>query len=204
MNRWSQIAVVILALAALAVTGLVVSSGMKPVAAALEPGAPMPDFTLKDCDGKEHALAQYKGKIVVIEFCSKECPWSRDVDPDLNALAKQYAEKGVVVLGIDSHHGVTPEQIKAYAAQAKIEHPILKDVGNAYADTVGARSTPEMYVLDKDGKLAYHGAFDDRAGPDSKGQTGYVRDAVDALIAGKPVAVKTMKAWGCSIKRAPK
>lgn len=171
---------------------------------AINIGDPMPDFTLKDYDGKEHSLSQYKGKIVVIEFCSQECPYSRGADPDLAQLHAKYSGKGVVFLGIDSHFKTTPEEIKQYALKVKKPYPILKDVENKYADKVDAKVTPEIFIVDKDGKLAYHGAFDDRKGPDAQPTEKYTENAIEALLAGKPVEKKETKAWGCTIKRVPK
>ncbi len=172
-----------------------------PVVAQVEPGQAMPEFKLKDLDGKEHSLSDFKGKIVVIEFCSHNCPYSRGADPQLIALAEKYADKGVVVLGIDSNTPNDVPSIKKYAEETGKKYPILKDEGNAYADKVGATRTPEVFVLDKEGKVAYHGAFDNRKKPDEPGDTPYVENAVKALIEGKPVETPTAKAWGCTIKR---
>lgn len=165
-------------------------------------GSVMPNFTLKDFTGKEHSLEQLKGKIVVLDFCSHKCPWSRGADKTLPELAKTYGEKDVVFLGIDSHKSTPPEEIKEYAAEQKILHPILKDVENQYADAVGATRTPEFYILDKELKLAYHGAFDDRKAPDKPGENNHVRNALDDLLAGQPVKNPKVDAWGCTIKRA--
>ncbi|MGC9054748.1 MAG: redoxin domain-containing protein, partial [Candidatus Hydrogenedens sp.] len=77
--------------------------GLSHQAKALNIGDPMPDFNLKDYDGKEYSLAQFKGKIVVLEFCSQECPYSRGADPDIAELHAKYSTRGVVFLGIDSH-----------------------------------------------------------------------------------------------------
>jgi len=195
------IAVVLVAVAAVAAVYL----GMKGIsaaeAAAPEIGAKMPDFKLKDYSGKEHSLEAYKGKIVVLDFCSQECPVSRGADPHFAELVREYQAKGVVFLGVDSHRETTPEQIKKYAEENKIPQPILKDEGNKYADAVGAKVTPEIYILDKEGKLAYHGPLDDRAEPTERGTKNYTKDAIDALLSGKAVAVPKAKAWGCSIKR---
>jgi len=169
--------------------------------AQVEPGQAMPDFKLKDLNGKEHSLADYKGKIVVIEFCSHNCPYSRGTDPQLIALAEKYADKGVVVIGIDSNTPNDVESIKKYAEEKGKKYPILKDVDNVYADKVGATRTPEVFVIDKEGKVAYHGAFDDRKNPEKPGETPYVENAVKALLDGKPVETPTAKAWGCTIKR---
>ena len=168
----------------------------------LEIGTAFPDFKLTDTTGKEHALADYKGKILVVNFCTQECPFSRGVDPSINELAADYADKDVVFLGVDSNKNLEPAAIQAHIDEAGIPYPILKDRGNKLADAVGARVTPEIYVIGKDGKLAYHGAPDDRAGPTSAPTAHYLKDALDALAEGKPVEKSTVKAWGCGIKRA--
>ena len=169
---------------------------------AVQVGEEVPGFTLKDVNGKEYTLKQFEGNIVVLDFCSQECPWSRGADPAVAKLVKDYKDKDVVVLGIDSHHATKPSQIKAYLEEKKLSFPVLKDVGNQYADKVGAKKTPEVYVVDAKGKLAYHGAVDNRSRPEGKPSKHHVRNALDALIAGEEVPVKTVKLWGCGIKRA--
>jgi thiol-disulfide isomerase/thioredoxin len=165
-------------------------------------GSVLPDFALKDFNGQERSLASCKGKVVVLDFCSQECPYSRGVDEALIELANTYADQGVVFLGVDSHKSTTPEQIKQYATEKKVPFPILKDGNNTYADAVGATRTPEFYILDKDLKLVYHGAFDDRKVPEKRGETNYVRNALDDVLGGKPVRTPQVDAWGCTIKRA--
>ena len=81
-------------------------------------GSEMPPFQLKDVAGKEHTLEQYKGKIVVLDFCSQKCPWSRGADKTLKDVAKEYAGKGVVFLGVDSHKSTPPEEIKEYLEES--------------------------------------------------------------------------------------
>jgi peroxiredoxin len=170
--------------------------------AVLKVGEAFPDFNLKDSTGKEHTLAPYKDKIVVFNFCSQECPFSRGADPDINALAQTYAEKGIVFLGVDSNKDLSPADIQSHIESARISYPILKDEGNVLADAVGARVTPEIYVMGKDGTLVYHGPPDNRTGPNSAPTEHYLRDALEALLAGKPIDPATVKAWGCGIKRA--
>lgn len=172
--------------------------------AAVEIGQEVPAFELPDVNGKTRKLSDFAGKIVVLEFCSIECPFSRGADPHLSALAQRYAPQGVVVIGIDSHKDTTPEQIRKYAREKGKTYPILKDAENKYADAVGAKVTPEVFVLDREGKLAYHGAFDDRKAPEEKGATPYVENAVKALLEGGTVDPATVKAWGCGIKRVEK
>ena len=170
-------------------------------AAAPKIGNPLPDFELKDLNGTVHTLKQYAGKIVVLEMCSMECPWSKGADPHLVALSKKHADDGVVFLGIDSHFGHTVEAIKDYAEKNGKSYPILKDVDNKFADAVGAKTTPEVYVVDKEGKLAYHGAFDNRQQETQEGDKAYVADAIAALLAGNAPDPGEAKSWGCSIKR---
>jgi thiol-disulfide isomerase/thioredoxin len=194
-------------LALLAVLGwgamyVVMTGGLTSAGPATEVGAVMPGFTLKDTTGKEYTLDQYKGKIVVLDFCSQHCPWSRGADSHLDELAKKYAGNDVVFLGIDSHFDTPVADIQKYAEDVSKGYPILKDEGNQYADKVGARVTPEIYIVDKAGKLAYHGAVDDRKDPESKGATPYVDNAISAIIAGNKPDPDRAKAWGCTIKRA--
>ncbi|MBP8131136.1 MAG: redoxin domain-containing protein [Candidatus Hydrogenedentes bacterium] len=171
---------------------------LKPLAV----GSVVPDFKLTDVTGTEHTLAQYKGKVVALVFTSQECPYSRGADPQLADIARKYAEKGVVVLSIDSHKDTTPEQIRQYRDDKQLPFPILKDPGNKYADAVGAKQTPEVFLVDKKGKLAYHGAFDDRRGTDEPGETPYLANAIEALLADKTPDPADTRQWGCSIKRA--
>lgn len=169
-----------------------------------EIGAKLPEFTMTDHTGKEHSLSAYAGKVVVLNFSSQECPYSRGVDPHLADLAKEYKDKGVVVLCIDSHNKTTVDEIKKYAEDHSLPFPILKDEKNVYADAVGATRTPEFYVLDKEQKLVYHGPFDDRKDPAKRGETEYLRNALDKTLAGEDIVPSQVKAWGCTIKRVPK
>ena len=191
------------ALAVLFVVAVTVPSSLVQ-AQTLRIGDNLPDFQLQDPMGENHSLSDYAGKIVVLNFCSQECPWSRGADAKINEVARAYAAKEVVFLGVDSHHSTPPEAIKAHAEKAGVPYPILKDTGNAYADKVHAQRTPEIFIVDRQGKLAYHGAFDNRTRPDQEGDINYVADALDALLAGQKIAKPEAAAWGCTIKRAPK
>jgi len=164
-------------------------------------GDPVPDFTMKDLDGQQHTLSEHKGKPVVLVFVSNGCPWSRGADPVLSEIDKEYRDKGVVFLGIDPDANNTPEQIKDYAQKNKVTYTILKDERNRYADALGAQQTPEVYIVDKNGVLVYHGAVDDRKTETQEGETNYVRAALDEILAEKPVSTPEKKQWGCTIKR---
>jgi len=170
----------------------------------LKIGSELPDFNLTDYEGKEHTLSRYRGKVVVLNFCSQECPWSRGVDLSLRVVAEEYAKRGVVFLGVDSHRDTPPNAIKEYALKTKLPYPIVKDERNVYADKVAATRSPEFFVLNKEGKLAYHGAYDDRRAPEKNGDANYLTTAIDAVLAGEKVETPEVDAWGCSIKRVPK
>lgn len=164
-------------------------------------GSVVPDFSLKDAKGVTHTLSQYKGKVVVVEMASQQCPYSRGVDPDLIALSQKHGSGDVVFLAIDSHNSTTVEEIAKYAGEVGKSYPILKDVDNKYADVLGAKTTPEIFLVDKEGNLAYHGAFDNREQPDKKGSTPYVENAIAAVLKGEKPSPDQVKSWGCSIKR---
>lgn len=182
---------------------LQLTGAMTSLAADIAPGDPMPDFSLTDDTGETHVLSQYRGQIVVLDFCSHLCPFSVGADPKLNELALAFADQGVVFLGIDSHHAVPVADLQAYRAEGGKVYPILKDEGHAYADLVGARVTPEIYIVDADGTVVYRGAADNSFTPDSPGSVSYVEQALTQLLAGEPVSPARTAGWGCTIKRAP-
>ena len=170
--------------------------------ASLEIGKPVPDFTLTDSTGKEHKLSDYKDKVVVLSFYSPNCPFVKGSDATVNALAEKHKE--TVFIGIDANANVTAEDLNKHIAAAKIPYPIVKDPDNAYADTLGAKVTPELFIVGKDGTLGYHGAVDNRTSPEGDATEHYADDAISALFSGKPVEKAEVSAWGCGIKRGKK
>lgn len=160
-------------------------------------GETAPDFTLTDANGKKHALSDYKGKIVVIEWINRECPWSIRACPTMVKLSKQFKDKDVVWLAVDSTHGRDAEDNVEYAREKGIEYPILMDGDGKVGRLYGAKTTPHMFVVDKEGKLAYAGAIDDRSDDNPRN---YVAEAVDALIAGNDVDMKETRPYGCAVK----
>jgi peroxiredoxin len=179
---------------------------------AVEIGKPAPDFTATDINGKTVKLSDYKGKIVVLESYNSDCPFCNNQYQTgaMQELQKDLAAKGVVWLIVNS---VNPNNASHRTAdQAKQELADKKIVATAWIDDssgavghlYGMKTTPDMFVVDKDGTLAYAGAIDDQPTPnhDPKTARNYVREAVDALLAGKPVPVAQTKPYGCSVKYA--
>jgi len=172
-------------------------------------GAAAPDFKVTDTSGKAVSLADYKGKVVVLEWFNPECPV---VQMHYKAgttagLVKEFAPKGVVFLCINS--GAPGKQGAGTEANAnakkdwKMEQPILLDESGTVGRAYGAKTTPHCFVIDKDGKLVYAGAIDNGSGA-KVGDKNHVREALNAVLAGKPVATAETKAYGCSVKYGEK
>jgi peroxiredoxin len=170
-------------------------------AATVSLGAVVSDFTLPDADGKEHTLASLKGaKGTVLIFIATRCPVSNGYNTRMAKLAEDYKSKGVNVVGINSNSIEPVDEVKKHAAEKGLTFAILKDAGNRIADRFDAQVTPEAYVIDAAGKLVYHGRIDNSRAGDSI-TSNELRDALDAVLAGKPVEKPEAKAFGCSIKR---
>ncbi len=165
-------------------------------------GATIEDFTLVDADGKERSLASLNGrKGSVLIFIAVQCPVSNAYNERMEKLAQEFKTRGVSVIGINSNVAERAEAVKAHAAANKLTFPILKDPGNKIADKLGATVTPETYFLDASNKLLYRGRIDNAKDATRVGSS-ELREAIEATLAGKPVAKTTATAFGCSIKRA--
>jgi peroxiredoxin len=169
--------------------------------AAVTLGAVVPDFTLPDADGHEHSLASMKGKAAtVLIFVATRCPVSNAYNERMRKLADDYRARGVNVVGINANSTETAAEVKQHAAEKGFTFTVLKDSGNHIADRFDAQVTPEAYVIDASGKLVYHGRIDNSRSGDAI-TSNDLRDALDAVLAGKPVERPEAKAFGCSIKR---
>jgi peroxiredoxin len=170
-------------------------------AAGVALGAVVPDFTLPDADGHEHTLASLKGKSgTVLIFMATRCPVSNGYNERMEKLATDYAPRGVNVVGINANSTEPVEEVKQHASEKGLTFTILKDNGGRVADRFDAQVTPETYLLDASGKLVYHGPIDNSRNPE-KITSDYLRDAVEAVLAGKAVRKSEAKAFGCTIKR---
>jgi peroxiredoxin len=177
--------------------------------AAESPARPqVEDFQLKDVEGNEQSLSDYRdSKLLVLAFLGTECPLAKLYAPRLAKLAEEYEPRGVTFLGVNANVQDSVAEIAAYARQHGIEFPMLKDPGNRLADSVSAERTPEVFVLDAEHKIRYRGRIDDQYG------VGYVRNepqrndlkaALDELLEGKEVTTSETESVGCHIGRAKK
>ncbi len=172
---------------------------------------PAPDFTATDSQGHTHALDQYHGKYVVLEWHNQGCPFTRKhyVSGNMQALQKEWTAKGVVWFTvISSAPGaqgyVTSAQENDYLAKMHATPTAaLLDPDGKLGRLYNARTTPDMFVIDPQGKLIYSGAIDNRPTPDVediKGADNFVSDALSSAMGGKPVAMPYTRAYGCSVK----
>ena len=171
-----------------------------------DPGRRVADFTLKDAaTDKPIPFGDFKTKkAVVVVFMGTECPINNAYMPVLAELAKTYANKGVQFLGVNSNSNDTPAQIAGHAQKNHLPFPVLRDPANVVADQFGAMRTPEAFVLDAEGRVLYQGRIDDQFGVAARRPAPTHRDLVDALdevLAGKPVSVASTKVAGCYIAR---
>ena len=179
--------------------------GMASAIEPLAPGSVAPTFSLSDESGATISLETLLGKIVVLEWTNPECPFVRRhySAKTMDTLAKRYREKGVVWLAINSSRKGTPADNRDWKDLHRFSHPILDDRSGGVGKQYGAKTTPHMFVIGADGRIAYQGAIDSDAGGDeSSGVVNYVERSVEALLAGTPVEVSSTKAYGCSVKYA--
>lgn len=170
----------------------------------LKAGDKAPDFTLKSWDGKKsYTLSDYrakgdaKGSIVVIDFWCAKCPASRRADPVLSAITKDYGTKGVVFLAVDSNKLIKGKQLADYISSAKLPFPVVEDDNFTVADKFGALVTPHVFVVDQQGVVRFAGGMTSRrTKPGDANHKTYLRDALDALLAGKAPGVTKARAYG--------
>lgn len=192
----------------------IVTSLIAAAAYAFDPppvGSAAPDFSLSDAKGQTHSLSQYKGKYVVLEWFNPECPFVKKHygGGNMQKLQDEYTGKGVVWLTIDSNApgtegNITPEQAQKITASWKTHQTaLLLDSEGKAGRAYGAKNTPDMVIINPEGKIAYQGAIDSKATPnpaDIPSSTNYVRAALDESLAGKPVTTPQTKPYGCSVK----
>jgi peroxiredoxin len=187
------------------VAGAIYAADVPPV------GTAAPDFSLTDSNGKAHSLSQYKGKYVVLEWFNPECPFVKKHygSDNMQKLQQEYTSKGVVWLTIDSNApgaegNMTPEQAQKIMSSWKTHQTaLLLDPESQVARSYGAKNTPDMIVINPEGKIVYEGAIDNKPTPnpnDIPSSTNYVKAALDESLAGKPVSNPTTKPYGCSVK----
>lgn len=171
----------------------------------LKIGSPAPDFELKNVDDKIYSLNSFQDKeAVIVVFGCNHCPYVIANEERLIEIQKDYAEK-VQVVEINSNDSVkypddSFENMKIRAAERNFNFPYLRDEDQSVAKAYGATHTPEIFLFDKNRKLAFHGKIDDNWQDPSSVKTKYLRNAIDEILSGKEIAVPETFTIGCSIK----
>ncbi len=194
----------IVALVTLAVVGLVVPVGLGARAPeVIEIGGTIAkDVAFTDIGGKEHSFAEFRGKVVLLHFWSIVCPTEKVAEPKFISLQKTYGDKNVVQIAINANQGEIKAgppyaSLRDHVQAAGVNFLVGVDPGNKLTDLLNGQSTPHCFVFDRDGVMKYSGALDDDPrGVKGAEATAYVRDAIDAVLAGKPVATPTTKPYG--------
>ena len=174
-----------------------------------EIGDTVEDFRLKNVDGKMIGLSDYKAvKGAVIIFDCNTCPYSKAYNDRIIALNKKYSSAGFPLITINANDpqqspGDSFEEMAARAKKKNYDFPYLIDETQQVAKSFGATNTPHVFVLQKTGndfKVAYIGTIDNNSKDASAVTKRYVEEAIDALLAGRPVTTQNTKAIGCTIK----
>lgn len=163
-------------------------------------GSPVSDFQVRDLDGKPVAFTALRGPVTVITFIATQCPVSNAYNHRMIALYNDYASKSVKFIFVNANRSEPAGEVRQHAKAVGFVFPVYKDANNVLANRFDAQVTPESYVIDSGGILRYHGSIDDSQN-EARIRTRSLRSALDAVLAGKPVAVPQTKAFGCTIKR---
>jgi peroxiredoxin len=166
-------------------------------------GSRVSDFELRDLDGKTAAFSALKGPITVVTFIATECPVSNSYNQRMIDVYKDYSSKNVKFVFVNANRSEPAGDVREHARRAGFPFAVYKDPGNQVADRFDAQVTPESYVIDSSGVIRYHGSIDDSQN-ESRVHNRALREALDALLAGKPVPRTETKAFGCTIKRVRK
>lgn len=176
---------------------------------ALGAKAPLASTKMKNVDGKLVSIADVSGKAgTLVVFTCNHCPFAKAWEERIVDLANGYSQKGIGVILVNANDpakyaedGISEMQTHAKTRGMKV--PYVVDETSAVARAFGATVTPEAFLFDKGGKLAYHGTIDDNHKEPAKVQSRYLKDALDAVAVGKAPTVKETKSLGCGIKFRP-
>jgi hypothetical protein len=185
------------------------------LSAAPKTGTPAPAFTAVDTRGASHSLEAYRGQWVVLEWFNHECPYTKkhyaaiDGGPgNTQAMQRDYANRVVwlsIVSSAPGRQGFTTAEKADELTRKKGAAPtaVIRDTAGTLGRLYGARNTPQYAIIDPEGVLRYAGAIDSRQSSSAKDiatATNYVRAALDAGLAGNPIAVAQTQPYGCDVK----
>lgn len=162
-----------------------------------------PDFSLPAVDGKTYSLEDFQAvKVLVVIFMCNHCPYVKAVLDRLNNLAKEFKDRGVAFVGINSNESENyPEDSFESMKKVELNFPYLHDESQEVATKYHAVCTPDIFVYNAERKLAYHGRIDDNWQEPEKVTKEELKEALEAILAGKEIAREDqIPSMGCSIK----
>jgi len=172
----------------------------------LKIGSSAPDFNLSGVDGKKYSLNSFVDKrALLVIFSCNHCPYVQAYENRIKQIQEDYISEEVTVVAINSNEDVNYpddsfENMKKRATEQKFNFLYLRDDDQSVARAYDATHTPEIFLFDKDRKLAFHGKIDDNWQEPSKVQNNYLRNALDELLIGKEISVPETFTIGCTIK----
>ena len=188
------------------ITSLFIISGLFSKELDLGSSMPLMNHQLADISGKTLTLSDVKGdQGTLVIFSCNTCPWVIRWEDRYVSIADAYLSKGIGMIAVNSNEGRfngddSMDEMIQHARENDYNFPYAQDPGSKLAYAFGATKTPHIYLFDKRDKLIYRGAIDDNARDKDDVDNTYLADAIDALLAGKDIKVKTSKALGCGIK----
>jgi peroxiredoxin len=165
----------------------------------VQPNQSAPDFELPDLDGKLHRLSDHRGRIVIVNFWSCECPHSERADRLIAKWLKEWGRE-VELLPIASNRSESAQGVEE-ASRSRSLPKVLIDAGHVVADLYAAVTTPHVFVVDRDGILRFRGAVDDVTFRQRTATRFFLKEAVDALLEGHVPTLTETPAYGCTIVR---
>jgi len=183
---------------------LLVLAGQAGAGDGVAVGGEAPNFTLADTAGSDVSLADFEGKVVVLEWLNPDCPYVQRhyKTGTMKKLATTYGAQGVVWLTINSTNYMDAAANAKFKAANELPYSILVDQSGKVGHLYDARTTPHMFIIDAGGKIAYMGAIDDDPRGSSASPKNYVSAALDEILAGTDVSTPETKPYGCSVKYA--
>lgn len=175
---------------------------------ALKLGHTAPPFSLPGVDGRSYSLNSFSdAPAIVVIFMCNHCPYVKATIDRIIALSRDYADRGVAVVGINSNETINhPEDsfdnMKRWAAQKEFNFPYLRDETQQVARAYGAERTPHIFLFDQQRVMRYTGAIDDNTKDPSQVKRRYLREAIDALLAKAQITETETPAIGCTVKWA--
>ncbi len=159
--------------------------------------------TLRGLDGRRVNLTPPAGGVTALVFYSTECPISNSYSPTLSALVDFFGPKPVKWLGVCVDPDLSDSEVEAHARDFGLKLPVVRDRQGSIARKLGAKVTPEAFVIDSDGKVRYHGRIDDqfaaRQKRNANASESELKDAIAAVLNGKEVKAQQVEAVGCPL-----